>query len=172
MLLTLKNKTCLAMDALIREAKEKGGVPANFKMNTQEASDFLIELTELDAEARKNIIIKQDETEPDARFLLKRPLTKTLGNLLLNKWNKKEIVILYKNVEVIIFNKKPAIASVPGLPPPPPLGPPARIIKDGDAREKCVICGSSMKRKLLLWTDGCMQPQCKNYYLNTQDADY
>lgn len=158
------------MDALIREAKEKGGEPANFKMNTQEASEFLIELTGLDVEARKNIVVKQKgENETDARFLLKSPLTKEMGNFLLNKWNKKEITILYKNVEVIILNKKPAVAPVPDLPPP---GPPNRIIKEGDTREKCVICGSSMKRKLFFWTDGCMQPQCKNYYLNNQDADH
>jgi len=161
MLLTLKNKTCLAMDALIKEAKEKNGVPNDFKFSTQEASEFLKEITEMGSEKRRDIVIKQkNDNEPDTRFLLKSPLIKEMGQFLLNQWNQKEITIFYKDIEVIIFNKRPMAVVKP------PEGPPNAIIKEGDTRKKCVVCGSSMWRKLFFWSDGCVQPQCKNYHVS------
>lgn len=156
MLLTLKNKMCLGMDALIKEAIESGGHPAVFKLTTQEAVSLLKEITKMNPTDRSSIVITQkNENETDTRFLLKSPLTEEMAKFLLNRWNKKEINVFYKNIEVIIFNKSPA----------PPPSPPLKIIKNGGVREKCVICGSSMKRKWFFWIgDGCIQPECKNYY--------
>jgi len=163
MLLTLKNKTCLAMDVLIKEAKEKGGIPARFTLDPQEGVDFLKEVIEFNEGERKNIVItQQNKEEADARFLLKSPLIKETAQFLLDRWYSGKITISYKGVDIKI-KKKPAL--------PKPVFPPNQIIKEGDTRGKCVICGSSMHRKWFFWSDGCIQPQCKNYYLTTTDCN-
>ncbi len=45
-----------------------------------------------------------------------------------------------------------------------PKGPIGSLIKDGDRREKCNECGSSLKRKFFGGVIGCLHPECKNYW--------
>lgn len=49
--------------------------------------------------------------------------------------------------------------------PAPPKGPCCRLITEGSTTF-CVVCGSSIKKKF--WSRkiiGCIQPECKRYYL-------
>lgn len=49
-------------------------------------------------------------------------------------------------------------------PPKPPLG---RVMREGYTGANCPVCHSSMKRGLFTGrVDGCINPECPNYYLN------
>jgi len=45
--------------------------------------------------------------------------------------------------------------------PKPPIG---RFIREGDLREKCVFCNSSIKRSFFGKKFGCIQPECGYYW--------
>lgn len=62
-------------------------------------------------------------------------------------------------------------------PPPPPPPPPPRefpvgsLIRDGDFGPYCPKCGSSLKRKWLLFkSEKCIEPKCENYYGRDQQS--
>ena len=46
----------------------------------------------------------------------------------------------------------------------PPKFPLSSIEIDADLREKCGLCGSSLKRKWFSKVIGCYQPECTNYW--------
>jgi hypothetical protein len=44
-----------------------------------------------------------------------------------------------------------------------PKFPPMRLITEGSF-VRCKECGSSVHRKWFIFNDGCIQPECKEYY--------
>jgi len=160
MLMKIKNKVLLAMDMLIEEANSKGGIPSTILFEPQEAADFLKEIHELKVSCRKHVHIEhKDDNAIDIRFMLQAPLTKERLQDLIGQWYKRDFVIYYKDVELRVVKKK-----APDV-PAPPSPPPNRIIKEGSIGT-CEECGSSLHKKYIFWNDGCLQPECENYYKN------
>jgi hypothetical protein len=161
MLMTIKNKMLLGMDRLIDEAQGKGGVPSTILVEPQEAADFLREVKNLIIQYGKHVSIKhKNDTAVDIRFLLQPELTKEVLADLIKQWYKKDFVIFYKGVEIVVIRKKAPDVPVPnGSITTPPF-----TVHKEYAVGRCGKCGSSLHKKYLFWTDGCLQPECSNYY--------
>lgn len=146
------------MDGLIGEAKNKGGIPSAILFEPQEAADFLKEIRDLQIQSQKHIRVEYNKTNAiDMRFILQAPLTKKRLQDLIEQWYKRDFIIYYKDVELRVIKKK-AVAV-------PVASPPAKIIKEGSIG-RCEQCGSSLHKKYIFWNDGCLQPECENYYQN------
>lgn len=146
------------MDRLIEETKKKGGVPANISLDVQEAADFLREMQHLKLETRKHISVKHlNNTDTDFRFFLQSVVTKEGLGEIIKQWYNNEFVVTYKDVEIkVVAKKKPNI--------PEPKGPLTRILSEDSFGGNCEKCGSSLHAKWIFWNDGCLQPECENYY--------
>lgn len=192
MLLKLKNKTLLAMDKLIKESTDKGGKPDCFVFEPQEAADFFREIRLVKDIFKSHLEIKQvsNSDNVDVRFLLQAELSRDTLHLLINKWLKHDLLIFYKNIEIIIVRKKKldvpkpqgqhdsgdghVLKEIPLLESPveklealptPPTPPPARIISEDVGAPTCKTCGSSVHRKWgFLGINGCINPICNNYF--------
>lgn len=161
MLMTIKNKMMLAMDSLIEEANKKGGVPAEISLEPREAVDFLKEISTLKILCNTHVSIKNaNGSETNIHLLLKPELTSERLHTLVKQWYVKTFILSYKDIELKVIPKK-----LPDRPPDVPIPSPApgRIIKEGSIG-MCDKCGSSLHRKYLFFIDGCIQPECDNYY--------
>lgn len=163
--MTIKNKMLLAMDVLIEETKKNGGVPKDILLAPNEAMHFILESGMLTPLKKNQISAKRkDDNGFDIRFLLKPSLTKEEAIAIVQRWYAGEFTLEYNGVSVVVIPKsrtddRAAIVA----PPEPPIG---RFISEVVTGE-CGKCGSSVHRKWgFLRVDGCIQPQCQNYWKN------
>jgi hypothetical protein len=110
MLLKLRNKMTMAMDKMIEEAKELGGVPGQILLEPKEAAEFIREInhTSMKIRVKKEIDIGQkNPDEFDIRLLIwgKDPISTEDLKMIVEKWYKKEYSFRYKSLELLVVMK-------------------------------------------------------------------
>lgn len=153
----------MALDKLIESGKSKGGIPETILLDPNEAYSLLLEAKKLRREyARKLSIRKKDQQQIEGSLVLWNSMvTNEAIKELVQKWYKRDYIVTYLDIELRIIKQKKE-GSPPVVPKPKP--PANRLIEEGSTKW-CGKCGSSLKSKWLLWHhDGCINPDCKNYY--------
>ncbi len=114
MLMTIKNKMMLAMDSLIKEAENKGGVPAEILLEPREAVEFLKEINTLRILCNKHVSIKNaNGSETNIHLLLKPELTSDRLHTLVKQWYTKSFILSYKDITLRVVQRK-----LPDVPEP------------------------------------------------------
>jgi hypothetical protein len=103
---------------------------------------------------------KQKEDLQDAMASPFIDMDKVMGDMM-NSMKQTQEDINKTKVEL----SQMARSMKPPPPPPPPKFPPTSMIRESDVGPYCPKCGSSLKRKWMLFkSEKCIQPECENYY--------
>ena len=110
MILKLRNKMTMAMDKMIEEAKEIGGVPGEIIFEPKEAVEFIREIhhSAMKLRCKKNIEIRQSNSnEPDVRLQIwgSAPLLDKDVRSIIERWYKRECKFTYRKVDLFVVHK-------------------------------------------------------------------
>ena len=101
----------MALDKVIKEGKDKGGIPSHIELYPDQAYDLLKEINALhqeESDVTKDIKIEQEsQSDFDVRLFLysKDGLPFKTAKMILNKWFNTEYEITYKDIEIRVVNK-------------------------------------------------------------------
>ncbi len=159
--LKFKNKYQLALDGMIADANAMGGAPDFILVEANEAYFILAEASKLKDKYVQCLKIKRDNIDTSMALWNSNTSTSDIKEIT-NLWYQRKYIVTYNDIELRI------IKQVPKTPEPKfPIG----TVRYEYDKTYCKSCGSSLKRKWLFWNgDGCIHPECTNYYLNTPDS--
>ena len=122
--LKFKNKHIMALEKLIQEGENKGGIPDHIDLYPKEGYALLYEIHSLiNNESHKSILKELFSFEPEIQILRQENLDKTIAYDTLELWFKGTYKIFYKGVRLVVMNEpKPKV--------PMPKGPPNREVKE------------------------------------------
>jgi hypothetical protein len=183
MLLKFKNKHLMALDKMVKEAEGMGGMIDSVVLDLKEAYGLILELVNLGAKHIGPIKI----TDLDGVDITRQELIWNGMSIdknervkkIVNSWYKLHFKVKYENIPLVVVKTPKKEKEKKALPPPEksdagwndvpdvpkPKGPPNRIISEGGVYGVCDKCGSSWKSKWFFFKgDGCLQPECENYW--------
>lgn len=180
MFLKFKNKFQMAIDKMLDDSKKLGGDPDNIIIEPSEAYSLLKEAAKNpDAYKGKLSVVRTDSVEENVSVLWKNIfISNDVDSIkkMVTDWYKLKYKVTYSGVELKIVKPKeevpkeievpPLVVDSPEPAPPEPRMPYSRIIRDDFSFKKCCSnCGSTLKTKWLFFhEDGCIQPECDNYW--------
>ena len=105
MILTLQNKITMAIDRMIEDAINLGGIPKNILLDTNEAVTFLQEI--YNTKNNANVALYTDDTRVLYSTVFSRFGTKKeIYNFIQKYWYTRRYRVIYKDVELIIVKPK------------------------------------------------------------------
>ena len=130
MLLKFKNKHLMALDKMIKEAKEAGGMIDSIILDPKEALGLLMELSDLGAKYMTDMTMRDREGEDQIRkeLLWGEGDGHERGKKVIQLWYKTEYEVKYKTIKLVVVKPKPKaegwMNSTTGpldVPKPPPV---------------------------------------------------
>lgn len=154
MILKFKNKYIMALNGLIADATQTGGIPSFILLEPQEAFNILLEASKLKKEYTGAIAIKHENIDTTMSIWNQDISRKELKEIT-EQWYKRKYTVFYNNIELrIIKQNKPAKE----LPKP-------KVWRYNLEGKICPTCESSIKRKWWFgYADGCINRHCTNYF--------
>lgn len=190
MLLKFKNKHLMALDKMINEANDAGGIIDSIVLTPKEALGLLLELAKLGTKYLTDVVLyERDGVDVIRKKLLwgDDDIHDRVENII-QCWYKTEYEVKYKSIKLVVVKPipkapdgwtdpdaetvpTPAVPTPAGpittgldVPPPPPTPPLGRMLTEG-VIDTCPQCNSSMKKKWFFFDGGgCIQPECENYW--------
>ena len=108
MIIRLKNKYQLALQKMVQDCENKGGIPDYIEVIPGEAWDILKEMQACKSKKAKYEAKYSLAGAEDVRFQIygSSPIDIEMANVLVRRWMKEEFIVSYDEIPIKVVQKK------------------------------------------------------------------